>query len=182
MALQYLFFWTSKTPLDNAYHPLVNGSPTKQISNLPRWLQNLDPQAATVDIAPFVAGVGGLAHIRQANDFGFTARASVFANPKTLLAMHRTILYVTPVILLCQASGIEYRDFIPRWSHERERRRDEEEVRKHVDVGMLAGAACWVLRMYGLRWGRVYWAPMDVVMGGALADLLHREYVKAHGL
>jgi len=182
MALQSLLFWTTKTPLDNAYHPLVNGSPTTQTSNLSPWLPAVDPQAAIVDIAPFVAGAGGLAHLRQANDFGFTARASVFANAKTLTAMHRSVVVLAPVVLFCQASGVEYRNFVPRWSHERERRRDEGEVRGHVDVGMLVGAACWVIRMYGLRAGRAYWAPVDVMMGGALADLMHREYCKAHGL
>ncbi|KAK5708175.1 hypothetical protein LTR97_000715 [Elasticomyces elasticus] len=182
MALHSLFFWTSKTAEDNAYHPIVNGGPTKHIDNLPAWLKRIDIQAASVDVAPFVAGVGGLAHLRQANDFGFTARASIFQNPKTLLAMHRSVVYLTPVVLLCQAAGAEYRNFIPRWSHERERRRDEEEVRNHVDVGLYAGAACWFVRVYGLRWGRMYWSPIDIVMSGALADLLHREYVKAHGL
>ncbi|KAK3117350.1 hypothetical protein LTR53_001340, partial [Teratosphaeriaceae sp. CCFEE 6253] len=174
MALQYLFFWNTKTPEDNAYHPEVNGSSTITTANLPTWLKRIDPEAACVDIAPFVAGVGGLAHLRQANDFGFTARASIFSNPKTLLAMHRTVLYLTPVVLLCQATGIEYRNFVPRWSHERERRRDEEEVRGHVDFGLYAGTACWFVRMYGFRVGARYWAPIDIVMGGALSDLLHR--------
>ncbi len=182
MTLPSLLFWTTKTPVDNAYHPLVDGSPTTQTSSLSPWLPAVDPQAAIVDIAPFVAGAGGFAHLRQANDFGFTARASVFANAKTLTAMHRSVVVLAPVVLFCQASGIEYRNFVPRWSHERERRRDEGEVRGHVDVGMLVGAACWVIRMYGLRAGRAYWAPVDVMMGGALADLMHREYCKAHGL
>ena len=99
-----------------------------------------------------------------------------------MMAMHRTVLYLTPLILLLQAAGVEYRNFIPRWSHDREMRRDEEEVRKHVDTGMGIGAVSWVLRMYVFNAGRAYWAPLDVVMGGALADLMHREYVKAHGL
>ena len=83
--------------------------------------------------------------------------------------------------MLCQAAGFEYRNFIPRWSHDREKRRDEVEVRKHIDVGMGVGLASWVLRLYVLNAGRAYWAPLDIVMGGALTDLLHREYCKAHG-
>lgn len=95
--------------------------------------------------------------------------------------MHRTTLVLVPLVLVCQAVGLEYRDYIPRWAHERERRRDEEEVRRHVDVGMAGGAVVWALRLYALRWGKAFWAPVDVVMGGALTDLAHREYIKAHG-
>ncbi|KAK5122344.1 hypothetical protein LTR85_004255 [Meristemomyces frigidus] len=184
MALHALFFWTSKTPQDNEWHPFPGANPNRPAVplNLPNAVQRLDIQATSVDVAPFIAGVGGLAHIRQANQFGLEAHASVFRNPKTLLAMHRTVLLVAPVVLVCQAAGLEYRSFIPRWCHDRERRRVEEEVRTHVDVGMYAGAALWFVRMYGFRVGRAYWAPIDVVMGGALTDLMHREYGKAHGL
>ncbi|KAK4541424.1 hypothetical protein LTR36_008025 [Oleoguttula mirabilis] len=184
MALSTLFFWNFKTPQDNQWHPYPGANPTTHIDNLnlPLWTKRLDLQATCVDVAPFIAGVGGLAHIRQANNFGFEAHASVFRNPKTLGAMHRAVLVVAPVVLACQAAGFEYRTFIPRWCHDRERRRDEEEVRTHVDVGMYAGAALWFVRMYGFRAGRAYWAPIDVIMGGALADLMHREYCKAHGL
>jgi hypothetical protein len=180
MNLSPLFFWTSKTEQDNAWHPIPGQNPTKYVSNLPTLIKRQDLEAACVDIAPFVAGVGALAYVRQLNDFGFTATANVFKNPKTLMAMHRTVLVVTPVVLLCQATGVEYRRFIPRWSQPRERMRDEEMVRKQVDFGMLAGVATWTLRIYGLRRGRAYWAPIDVVMGGALADVMHREYVRAH--
>ncbi|KAK5132615.1 hypothetical protein LTR08_008814 [Meristemomyces frigidus] len=182
MALHTLFFWTHKTPQDNEWRPAPGGSPTKFTVNLPQMIERLDPEAACVDVAPFVAGAGGLAHLRQLNQFGFEARASVFHNPKTLMAMHRTMLLLTPLVLVCQAAGVEYRNLVPRWCHDRERRREEEEVRMHVDVGMYAGAALWLARMYGLRKGRAYWSPIDVVMGGALTDLLHREYNKAHGL
>ena len=98
-----------------------------------------------------------------------------------MLAMHRTVLYLTPFVLLCQAAGIGYRSYIPRWNHDREKRRDEEEVRQHIDAGMAIGAVSWVLRIYVFNLGRAYWAPLDVVMGGALSDLMDREYRKAHG-
>ncbi|KAK5108736.1 hypothetical protein LTR62_007883 [Meristemomyces frigidus] len=182
MALHSLFFWHTKQSLDNTWHPLVTNSPTTNPNNLPPFLKRVDIEATAVDASPFIAGAGALAHLRQANDFGFTARASVFRNPKTLRTLHRATLITVPVVLACQAAGVEYRYFIPRWSHERERRREDEEVRRHVAVGMVAGMACWVVRIYGLRKGRLYWAPVDVVLGGALADLLHREYGKAHGL
>lgn len=120
--------------------------------------------------------------MRQLNSLGWTAPASVFRNVKTMTAMHRAVLYLTPLVLLCQAAGWDYRRFIPRWNHERERRRDEAEVRQQIDAGMGFGAGVWVVRMYFLSVAKAYWAPMDIVMGGALADLLHREYVKAHGL
>lgn len=55
------------------------------------------------------------------------------------------------------------------------------EVRKHVAVGMGVGAVCWVGRMYLFNLGRAYWAPLDVVFGGGITDLMHREYCKAHG-
>jgi 1,4-dihydroxy-2-naphthoyl-CoA synthase len=129
-----------------------------------------------------IAGAGGLAHISQAKDFGFTAHASIFRNAKTLTAMHRTALVLVPVVLGCQVLGVEYRYVIPRWAHDRERRRDEEEVRRHVDVGMCFGAASWLVRLCGLKCGRAFWAPMDVIMFGALSDLMHREYYRAHNL
>ncbi|CAD0101160.1 unnamed protein product [Aureobasidium mustum] len=181
MNLSFLFFWTTKTAEDNAWHPVPGQNPTKYVGNLPPLIKRQDLEAACVDIAPFVAGAGALAYIRQLNDFGFTASANVFQNPRTLMAMHRSTLIVTPVVLLCQAFGVEYRRFIPRWSQTRERGRDEEMVRQQVGFGMLAGVAIWTLRIYALRRGRTYWAPIDVVMGGALADVMHREYVRAHG-
>lgn len=94
--------------------------------------------------------------------------------------MHRTTLYLSPLILAFQAGGLDYRTYIPRWCHTRELRRDEEEVRKHIDVGMAIGSLGWITRM-AFKVGVRYWAPIDIIMGGALADLLHREYVKAHG-
>lgn len=182
MVLQYLFFWNFKQPPDNAWHPIPGGNPNQTIDNLPTWLKRTDLQATCVDVAPFVTGAGGLAHLRQLNKFPLEAHASIFRNPLTLTALHRTTLLLTPFIFACQAAGLEYRYAIPRWCHDRERRRDEEEVRTHVDAGMYVGAASWFVRMYGLRWGRAYWAPIDVVMAGALSDLMHREYCKAHGL
>lgn len=94
--------------------------------------------------------------------------------------MHTTTLVVAPLILALQASGLQYRYLIPRWASDRELRRDEEEVRKHVDVGMALGSAIWLSRL-AFRIGGRYWAPIDIIAGGALSDLLHREYLKAHG-
>ena len=181
MNLSWLFFWNYKTTLDNAWHPRPGANPIKYTDNLPVWAKRTDIEAAVVDTAPFVAGAGGFAHMSQLNNLGWTAPASVFRNKTTMMAMHRTLLFLTPIVLLCQGAGFQYRDFIPRWSHDREKRRDEEVVRTHINWGMGAGAVSWVLRMYVLGVGRAYWAPLDVVMGGALADLMHREYNKAHG-
>jgi len=181
-ALSNIFFWNFKTRQDNEWRPSPGDDSVKRIDNLPQWLKQTDLQATCVDVAPFVAGAGGLAHLRQLNNFPLEAHASIFRNARTLTAMHRTTLFLTPLILACQAVGLEYRYPIPRWCHDRERRRDEEEVRTHVDFGMYAGVAIWFIRIYGLRWGRAYWTPIEVVMGGALTDLAHREYCKAHGL
>jgi hypothetical protein len=182
MQWSWLFYWNHKDPTDNDWRPQPGANPIKSLDNLPAAVKRTDIQATIVDVAPFTCGAGGLAHMRQLNSLGWTAPASVFKNKMTMMAMHRTALFLTPMVLLFQAAGMEYRQFIPRWSHERERRRDEEEVRKHVDVGMGIGAVSWMLRMYVFNLGRAYWFPMDVVMGGALADLMHREYCKAHGL
>lgn len=37
----------------------------------------------------------------------------------------------------------------------------------------------WTARMI-MRVGVRYWAPIDIVLGGAGADVLHREYVRTH--
>ncbi|KAI5370613.1 hypothetical protein Slin14017_G014920 [Septoria linicola] len=181
--LQYLFFWNLKVPDrgDNDWHPQIGRNPIQYIDNLSSFLKRTDIDATMVDAAPFVAGVGSLAHVSQIHAFGFTAPASVFRNVKTMTAMHRTVVFLVPFILTMQAAGIQYRTFIPRWCHERELRRDEAEVRKHVDVGAYIGGSIWIARLL-FKVGLRYWAPIDVVMGGALSDLLHREYVKAHNL
>ena len=181
MAFENLFFWNHKSPTDNEWRPRPGYSSVRYLDNLPAALKRTDFQATVVDVAPFITGVGGMAHISQIHSFGFTAHASVFRNVKTMTAMHRAVLFLTPFVLVCQAAGMEYRDLIPRWTHDRERRRDEEEVRQHIDVGMALGAASWFARM-AFKIGARYWSPIDVVMGGALADLMHREYNKAHGL
>ena len=138
--------------------------------------------AAIVDSAPFICGVGGFAHLRQLNSLGWTAPASIFHNTKTMGAMHGAALLLPAVILTCQAGGVEYRDFIPRWSHGRERRRDESEVREHVQVGTAIGLGIWAVRLFVFRAGRAYQNPLlEATMGGALADLMDREYRKAHG-
>ena len=182
MTSDWLFFWTQKTESDNEWHPRPGANPVKYLDNLPSWAKRTDIEATVVDVAPFVAGAGGLAHLSQLNHLGWTAPASVFRNRTTMMAMHRAVLFLTPAILLCQTAGLQYRKFIPRWAHDRERRRDEEEARKQIDAGMGIGAVSWVLRLYVFKAGRAYWALLDIVMGGALADLMHREYCKAHGL
>ena len=182
MKLTDLFYWNNKTPTSNDWHPRPGGSSVTRIDNFPPWMKKADIEAAVVDTAPFVAGAGGLAHMSQLNNLGWTAPANIFRNRTTMMAMHRTVLFLTPLILLCQAARLEYRSLIPRWSHDRERRRDEEDVRKQVEAGMGIGGLSWLLRLYVFKAGRAYWAPIDVVMGGALADLMHREYYKAHGL
>lgn len=179
--LQYLFFWNLKSPQDNHWRPQPGQNPLTYLDNLPQFLKRTDLEATIVDTAPFIAGAGSLAHLSQLQNFGFTSHWSIFSNPKTLMTMHRTTLLVAPMIFVCQALGWEYRYAIPRWCHERELRREEEEVRQHVDVGMGLGAAVWFSRL-AFKFGPRYWAPIDIVMGGALADLMHREYMKAHGL
>nr|POE88054.1 hypothetical protein CFP56_11283 [Quercus suber] len=187
-ALKHLFFWNFKTPSSNAWHPVLHQHPappgrdSSSTSRLPSWLQRADPEALVVDVAPFIVGAGAFAHLRQALDFGFTAHASVFRNPQTLRALHRATNVLVPVVLCCQMLGVEYRNVIPRFAGEREWRREESEVRNHVDVGMAIGLSCWAVRVMGLRMGRTYWGTIDVVLGGALADLMHREYLKAHNV
>ena len=78
MGLESLFYWNTKTASDNGWHPRPGGSPKKYIDNLPLWAKRTDFEAACVDVAPFVAGAGGLAHLRQLNNLGWTAPASVF--------------------------------------------------------------------------------------------------------
>jgi len=90
-----------------------------------------------------------------------------------MTAMHRSVLFFAPLILVLQGAGLEYRTLIPRWCHERERHRYEEEVRQHVDAGAYFGSLIWVSRMV-LKVGMRYWAPIDIVLGGALSDVLHR--------
>lgn len=191
MSLSTIFFWQHKTPLDNAWHPLLSPipSPTGETRHSK---PSLDLAALSVDSAPFIAGAGAVAHLRQWKDFGFTAHASIFRNPRTLQAMYVATWISFAVIGCAQAIGAEYRYLIPRWSQERERRRDEAQVRQHVDFGMMFGGAVTALRLgvNRVRQGRVSLgsrglialAPIEVVMGGALADLMHREYGRAHNL
>lgn len=170
-----------KAPNDNAWHPQIGQCPTQYTKNLPLLLQRTDVEATLVDAAPYIASVSALRHASQAFDFGFTVSANVFKNVKTLNALHTSTLIFIPLVLSFQAAGIQYRNLIPRWSTDRERYRDEEEVRRHVDVGAYLGVMTWVVRMI-MRVGVRYWAPIDVVLGGAGADVLHREYFRTHGL
>lgn len=181
--LAYAFYWNFKAAPDNLWHPIPGANPTKTLTNLPLWTTRIDPEAAIVDTAPFVFGAGALAHLSQLNDLGWTAQANIFRNPRTLGAVHRTSLVLVPLVLALQAAGVQYRYAIPRWAHERERGRDEAQVRNHVEVGMGLGALAYVARLTVLAnpLGRRFWVPMEVVLGGGLADLMHREFVKAHG-
>lgn len=176
----YLFYWNLKTPTDNLWHPLPGASPTKHLTTAPTWTSRLDLPATAVDAAPFVVAAGSLAYIRQYSSLGWTVPASPFANKRTMLAMHRAALFSVPAILLAQGLGLEYRYAIPRWSHERERGRDEEQARRHVEMGMFVGGAVMLGRSLAAMGPR--WSLMDLVLGGAVADLALREYYKAHGL
>jgi hypothetical protein len=62
----------------------------------------------------------------------------------------------------------------------RERARDEEQARFHVETGMFVGGAIMIARSLASMGPR--WSLMDLVLGGAVADLALREYYKAHGL
>ena len=132
-------------------------------------MKKADVEAAVVDTAPFIAGAGGFAHMSQLNNLGWTAPANVFRNRTTMMAMHRTVLFLTPFILLCQVSGLEYRSFIPRWSHDRERRRDEEDVRKQVEAGMGIGA----LSLAATTWS----VPTHATVAGGVDLLLGRVHI-----
>lgn len=179
MPPQLLSYWNLKTPIDNDWHPQVGKCPTRYTKNLPPILQRTDIEATLVDVAPFITSVGAFRHASQLFDFGFTVSANVFKNVKTMTALHHSTLLAIPLVLSLQAAGVEYRNLIPRWSTERERYRQEDEVRRHVNVGAYLGALSWVVRMF-TRIGMRYWAPIDVVLGGAGADVLHREYMRTH--
>lgn len=119
----------------------------------------------------------------QLNDLGWTAQSNIFQNPRTLAAVHRSTLVLVPLVLMLQVTGVDYRYFIPRWAHEREKGRDEVQVRNHVEAGMALGVLGYVARLTVLSnpMGRMFWAPGEVVLGGWLADVMHREFVRAHG-
>ena len=70
-----------------------------------------------VDVAPFVAGFGGLAHVSQVHSFGFTAPASVFRNVKTMTAMHRAVIFSVPLVFAAQARKCQgLRNIEEQWS------------------------------------------------------------------
>ncbi|KAF2717478.1 hypothetical protein K431DRAFT_306923 [Polychaeton citri CBS 116435] len=175
-----LFFWNLKTPSDNAWHPEPGKSPVQHRDGLPLILRRIDTTAAIPDVAPFVAGAGSIAHLSQYNSLGWTTPASIFQNPRTLSALNRSATIISVVFLSCQAAGLDYRYLIPRWASDREKRRDELEVRRHVETGMIFGLGSSIVRTI-MGWGPRF-SLLDIVMGGALADLAHREYCKAHGL
>nr|OQO28917.1 hypothetical protein B0A51_03937 [Rachicladosporium sp. CCFEE 5018] len=180
--LSYAFFWNFKSPPDNLWHPLPftpqtpsRYTPTNQ---LPHWLLRCDPAATVVDAFPIVTFLTFLRHASQLTNLGLGAPWSPFSNPATLRTAHRSSLIAVPVILGLQAVGADYRYAIPRWAGERERRRDEGQARRHVEVGMLVGGLIGVTRAIFKRGPR--WAIVDVVIGGGVADLALREYYKAH--
>lgn len=177
MAPWYIY-WANKTPTDNAWHPLPGANPWSP--TLPSLLHRLDPEALAVDAAPLIAGAGSFAHFRQLPSLGWTAQANIFKNPRTMGAMHLTSTVCLVAIAGCQLAGVEYRNFIPRWASDRERRREEEVVRQQVRVGMGVGlVASWPLGRWRPLGARV--SPLGCLMLGALLDLAHREYNKAHG-
>ena len=182
MKVADLYFWQYKTPQDNSWRPRPGQSPITHTTNLPLWFQRADVEAAIPDVAPFIVGAGTVAYLKQLPHLGWTAPANPFINQMTMRTMQWTTLFVTPLVLALQVAGKDYRQFIPRWSHDREDRRDEAEVRQHITAGMSLGLGVWAMRMFVLGGvTRKYWAPMDVILGGALTDLLHREHGKAHG-
>lgn len=176
----YLFYWNLKTSSDNTWHPFPGAGSTKYLTTLPLWTRRLDLPATTIDAFPFVVGAGSLAYISQYNSLGWTVPASIFRNPATMAALHRSAMLLPPVILACQAAGLEYRYLIPRWANEREKARDEDQARSHVETGMLIGGAVMVGRSLAGLGPR--WSLLDVVLGGGIADLALREYYKAHGI
>ncbi|KAF1827157.1 uncharacterized protein K489DRAFT_310628 [Dissoconium aciculare CBS 342.82] len=179
MALDSLLYWRHKDDQHNLWRPVPGQSATLYRDNLPNIVKRMDVEATVVDAAPFITVVGAATHVSQLHSFGFTTSASLFKNVKTLTALHRATLFVTPVVLACQAAGFNYRAYIPRWAHAREVQRDEEIVRQHIDAGMALGAASWLLRL-SFKLGARYWAPIDILAGGALADVMQREYLRAH--
>ena len=181
--LAYLFFWHHKAPQDNTWHPVPGASatPAHLTNRLPSWTSKLDPEAAIVDASPLILASGAIAHFSQLNSLGWTVPASIFANQRTMLTSHRATLVLPPLLMLLQSLGVEYRYYIPRWAHERERGRDEAQVREHVNAGMGLGLIAYVARMAVFGAGRRFWAPIEVVLGGGLADVMHREFTRAHG-
>lgn len=185
--MSWLMFWNHKKPEDNLWHPIPGAR--KIPHHAPRWLQNpwmrrLDFEALAVDVTPYVLGAGTITHVSQVNQFGFTAHASVFKNPRTLSAMHTTANYAGLLVTILQLGQYNYRQLIPRWASERERRRDEEQARSHVLTGMIIGAGIGSARaVYTFRTrGYLSLSLLEVVLGGGLADILLREYYRAHNL
>jgi hypothetical protein len=179
MALESLLYWRHKHPLHNQWRPVPGQNPTRYRDNLPDVFKRMDIEATVVDAAPVVAAVGAATHISQLHAFGFTVSGNLFKNAKTLTALNRATMIVPPLILACQAAELDYRAYIPRWAHKRELERDEEVVRQHIVAGMNMGTALWLTRLL-FRLGPRYMAPVDILAGGALADLMQREYIRAH--
>lgn len=183
MSWDVLLFWRSKQASDNEWRPRPGHNPIVSTGQAPAWLKRMDFDAACVDAGPFIAGVGGFTHMVQLNQLGWTVPASIFRNTRTMTAMYRAAIRVPALFLVCQAAQVDYRSYIPRWCHDRERRRDELDVRQHVQAGEVIGLGIYFIRMLASNATRPYWSPLlEVVMAGALSDLLNREYWKAHGL
>lgn len=180
-------YWHQKRPEDNLWHPIPRGrsvlgvgDETSSQASSSDWLQRLDLAALTVDAGPLVLGAGALRYIVQAPQFGFTATANVFKNKPTIQATHRTAQMVVPLFAGLQIAGIDYRYYLPRWASDRDHRMDEDEVRGHVDQGMILGLGTSFIRSV-MRFGP-RWSIMDAVIGGYIADVLLREYFRAHNL
>lgn len=168
-------YWQHKKPSDNAWHPI--SSPTTS-PLVPTWLRGFDSQALVVDAAPFVVATGAAVHLSQINRFGFTAYASPFRNPRTIAATHAAATFWVTVVTGLQLGGVNYRQYIPRWAGSFEPLRDETAVRQHIRFGMNVGFVVLLARFHFGK-GPIP-SMMDVVIGGATADLLMREYFRAH--
>lgn len=176
--LDWFMYWKHKQSTDNLWRPIPRGLDSRL--GLPIWVQRIDVEAAVVDAAPFIVGAGAFAYLRQINEFGLTTTASVFGNRKTVLATHRASVIATSMVFGLQAAAVDYRQYIPRWASDREARRDEEEARQHIDAGMAAGCGILLVRTI-LKKGPTP-SLMDIVLCGALGDVLLREYFRAHSL
>ena len=111
MKLEDALFWRYKTSLDNDWRPTLSKDETEAAAKrlaTPSFTNNLDVEALIIDVAPFVCGAGGLAHISQLNQLGWTVPASIFRNTRTMTAMYRTGIILPAIVLSCQAAGIEY--------------------------------------------------------------------------
>lgn len=177
MALDSLLYWKHKQPLDNQWRPAPGQDLARHRDTLPTVVQRMDVPAMVVDAAPIVAVIGAATHISQLRSLGSAASANWSTYINTMVAVNRAAATVPALLLLCQATGLNYRAYLPRWANERERERDEGSVREHIRLGMQTGTALWLTRLVcGLGAKRLS-APVDVLAFGALGDVMQRNFV-----